>query len=159
MLSFRHWPKVAPAAALFYFTSWVSGYLPIAVSDIAGWTVGISREFQDGEPLGMMVLAFLCRFSGVLLCLPARVIFIRVAASMLPEKDEPIVPFDRAFGGKVDPKVSGGEFLGIRDAWSTFRGPARISFVKIVLAGIGIQAVIAAVGAALMLCEFYVITI
>jgi hypothetical protein len=30
-----------------------------------------------------------------------RAIYIRVAASMLPDDDEPIVPFDRSFGGRA----------------------------------------------------------
>ncbi|RJE16779.1 hypothetical protein PHISCL_10884, partial [Aspergillus sclerotialis] len=41
----------------------------------------------------------------VLLQIPATVTLVRVAASMLPEEDETIVPFDRTFGGKTTPAI------------------------------------------------------
>ena len=53
-------------------------------------------------------------------------------ASLLPEDDEPIVPFDRTFGGKVVPAIIGGSgMIGMRDAWKTFDWNATVRVVKV----------------------------
>ncbi|KAF4972357.1 hypothetical protein F66182_17752, partial [Fusarium sp. NRRL 66182] len=69
----------------------------------------------------------------VLIQMPAEVTFIRVAASMLPEDDETIVPFDRSFGGKVTPEIVGGQGkIGIVDAWKSFSWGSRMRFLTVV---------------------------
>jgi uncharacterized membrane protein (UPF0182 family) len=51
---------------------------------------------------------------------------------MLPEEDETIVPFDRSFGGKVSPAITGGSGkIGIVDAWTTFDWAARVRYAKV----------------------------
>ncbi|KAL5344095.1 ubiquitin-conjugating enzyme/RWD-like protein [Aspergillus crustosus] len=70
---------------------------------------------------------------------PARVIFIRVAASMLPEEDESIIPFDRSFGGKVVPGIVGGGVLSIKDAWTTFDRDGWKRYIKALVKATGIQ--------------------
>ena len=68
----------------------------------------------------------------VLVIIPADVTLKRVQASMLPEADEAIVPFDRTFGGKVVPEILGGSgAVGMFDAWKTFDRSARIRLVKL----------------------------
>jgi hypothetical protein len=75
-----------------------------------------------------------------IISIPARVIFIRVAASMLPEEDETIVPFDRSFGGKVHPQIVGGSgHIGLLDAWTTFDWAARVRFAKVLGKTIAIE--------------------
>lgn len=65
---------------------------------------------------------------------PTHAIFVRVAASMLPEEDETIVPFDRSFGGKIQPRVMGeGSHLGLLDAWQTFDRPARLRYGWVII--------------------------
>ena len=58
--------------------------------------------------------------------------YTRLQASLLPEDDEPIVPFDRTFGGKVVPAIIGGSgMIGMRDAWKTFDWNAIVRVVKV----------------------------
>jgi hypothetical protein len=66
----------------------------------------------------------------VFVAIPAQVVLTRVQASLLPEEDETIVPFDRSFQGKLEPAIVGGTgYVTIRDAWATF---SRASWVRLV---------------------------
>jgi hypothetical protein len=57
----------------------------------------------------------------LLLVVPASIILVRVQASLLPDTDEVIVPFDKTFGGKVDlDSEDGDNQLAILDAWRSF---------------------------------------
>ena len=68
----------------------------------------------------------------VLVVIPADVTLKRVEASMLPEEDEAIVPFDRTFGGKVVPQILGGSgAISMFDAWKTFDRSARVRLLKL----------------------------
>lgn len=68
----------------------------------------------------------------VLVVIPADVTLKRVQASMLPEEDESIVPFDRTFAGKVVPEIVGGTgAIGMLDAWKSFDKSARIRLLKL----------------------------
>lgn len=56
-----------------------------------------------------------------LLNIPALVVVVRVQASLLPPEQHTIVPFDRSFGGRVDPTVAGGKpYATIKDAVQSF---------------------------------------
>lgn len=69
----------------------------------------------------------------VALDLPSKVALVRVQASMLPEEDESIVPFDRSFGGKVVPAILGGSgAISFADSWRTFDREARFRVLKLV---------------------------
>lgn len=72
----------------------------------------------------------------LLILIPAEVILTRVQASLLPEDQETIVPFDRSFQGTVEPAVvSGKGYVSMSDAWSTFSHQAwrrlMIMYIKI----------------------------
>ncbi len=70
----------------------------------------------------------------VFVVIPADVTLKRVQASMLPENDESIVPFDRTFAGKVKPEVLGGSgAVSMLEAWKSFDGSARIRLMKLYL--------------------------
>ena len=70
----------------------------------------------------------------VLNVIPAEVTLKRVQASMLPEEDDSIVPFDRTFAGKVKPQILGGTgAVSMLDAWKSFDKSARIRLVKLYL--------------------------
>lgn len=130
--SFRTWIKIAPAAALEDILIAAAFFFPIALASFAGWLDSKSDDPLNtvGRMLAGMGISTLVAF---LLSIPARVIFIRVAASMLPEEDETIVPFDRSFGGKVQPQIVGGSgHVGLRDAWTTFDWAARVRFAKVI---------------------------
>lgn len=70
----------------------------------------------------------------VTVVIPADVTLKRVQASMLPEEDESIVPFDRTFAGKVKPEILGGSgAVSMLDAWKSFDRSARIRLMKLYL--------------------------
>lgn len=131
--SFRTWMKIAPAAALEDILTAAAFFFPMAIASFAG----MFESNNDNE----ITIVALCRYLMVmglpallafLISIPARVIFVRVAASMLPEEDETIVPFDRSFGGKVQPQIIGGSgHIGLLDAWTTFDWAARVRFAKV----------------------------
>lgn len=67
-----------------------------------------------------------------LILFPATITLTRVQGSLLPEENDTIVPFDRTFGGKVQPDVLGGNgAVSMLDAWKTFDWSSRIRLVKL----------------------------
>lgn len=81
----------------------------------------------------VLVIAFAC---ATFICLPAMVTQIRVEASLLPDDQDTIVPFDRSFNGKVVPKILGGTgAMGSLDAWRSFNWEARIRLIKLYVKG------------------------
>lgn len=132
----KAWAKIAPVAAFEHAVTAAGFFLPMAVVKAVGGWEAINPS-SDVPPVhaachALAVLA-VPSILGFLVSIPARAIFIRVAASMLPEEDEAIVPFDRSFGGKVVPAVLGGSGkLSILDAWKTFDRAAFIRFLKVI---------------------------
>ncbi|KAF2800690.1 hypothetical protein K505DRAFT_263505 [Melanomma pulvis-pyrius CBS 109.77] len=77
----------------------------------------------------MFVIVFAC---SIFICLPAMVTQIRVEASILPDDQDTIVPFDRTFNGKVVAKILGGTgCIGFLDAWRSFNWEARVRLIKV----------------------------
>ncbi|KAK8119471.1 uncharacterized protein PG998_004097 [Apiospora kogelbergensis] len=77
----------------------------------------------------------------VFLTIPAHVVLTRVQASLLPEHDETIIPFDRSFQGTLEPAIVGGHgFVSMKDAWNTFSRASWERLVKLYLKifGVGI---------------------
>ena len=140
--SFKDWRRIIPVAAFEYGVTLGAFYLPMMVT--CGFSGLDDPANFDLHASGAYVRA-VASFSGpallsFLVSIPARAIFIRVAASMLPEDHEAIVPFDRSFGGKVVPAILGGSGkLGIADAWRTFDRAARIRYVKAIAKGFAIM--------------------
>ncbi|CAG8284525.1 unnamed protein product [Penicillium salamii] len=133
--SYKTWIKIAPAAALENVLISAAFFLPMALAKLFGW---LEPTASDDVPpmialyrfMGATIIPAILSF---MISMPARVIFIRVAASMLPEEDETIVPFDRSFGGKVSPAITGGSGkIGLMDAWTTFDWAARVRFAKVI---------------------------
>ncbi|KAL6238372.1 hypothetical protein BDW75DRAFT_201642 [Aspergillus navahoensis] len=121
--SFRSLKKIVPAAAFQSLLVYGSCFVTLSLIRL----VHGLKEFdliRDGDSAPSLVRSAACiavipGFVGWLASFPANVIFVRVAASMLPAEDEAIIPFDRSFGGKVVPEVVGGGVLSIADAWKT----------------------------------------
>ena len=64
-----------------------------------------------------------------LLLIPTRAILTRVQASLLPEDEDAIIPFDRSFDGTVEPAVVGGKgYATWKDAFRTF---SRASWIRL----------------------------
>jgi len=71
-----------------------------------------------------IVLLFLV--AVICVVIPAHAALTRVQASLLPEEDEPIVPFDRTFNGRIEPEMLGTKgYYGLREAWKSFDKEAR----------------------------------
>lgn len=139
MLGFQHWPKIAPAAALCNLLDSAT----FSMAKLAGWTAMGILSNRDSKNLPRLIVTITLYNFLLLASLPARAIFARVAASMLPEEDDPIVPFDRTFGGNVRPESVGGSGkLGLADAWITFKWPARIRYLKIIFKALAIEVVL-----------------
>ncbi|UNI21694.1 hypothetical protein JDV02_007662 [Purpureocillium takamizusanense] len=87
---------------------------------------------------GAAILVFTI-FASVFLVIPARVILVRVQASLLPVEEDTVIPFDRSFEGKVEPAIVGGKgYVSVADAWGTFSRAAwrrlLVLYVKVFLA-------------------------
>lgn len=144
------WKKIAPSAALVS----VAGQLCVIFPALLAKTGPIARFSNPSfQPTGKDVMHAMCQSLGLLLLtfalivlidIPAQVTLIRVAASMLPEEDESIVPFDRTFGGKVTPEIVGGAGkVGMLEAWRSFAWSSRVRLLKLVAKVLTIQFVLA----------------
>lgn len=131
----KAWAKIAPVAAFEHALTGLGFYLPMAVAmSLGGWEAFNSSPDMPTAKSTCHALAVVAGPSilGFLVSIPARAVFVRVAASMLPEEDEAIIPFDRSFGGKVVPSILGGSGkLGIVDAWRTFDRAALFRYLKV----------------------------
>ncbi|MCJ1258326.1 hypothetical protein MMC24_006158 [Lignoscripta atroalba] len=102
------------------------------------------RDSREGERIALTIQVLLVGFLGlaaaVLIIIPARVALTRVQASMLPEEDESIVPFDRTFGGKVVPEILGGSGrIAMLEAWKSFDWNGRVRLLKLYVKIFAIQ--------------------
>lgn len=137
----RTWKKIAPAVAIWAVSSQVVTILPLLVTN----SFGVLRRLGDPDydpgmkdayaGTGQLFFAMLLTVAlFVLLQIPATVAMVRVAASMLPEEDETIVPFDRTFGGLTTPEIIGGQGkIGIVEAWKSFNGECRRRLLRTVI--------------------------
>ncbi|RDW58992.1 uncharacterized protein DSM5745_11198 [Aspergillus mulundensis] len=132
--SFRSLQKILPAAAFENLLTWGAYYVTLFLIRL----IHGLKEFDlirdgNGSPNLVRSAASITAIAGFvswLASFPARVIFVRVAASMLPAEDEAIIPFDRSFDGKVAPEVVGGGVLSITDAWKTMDRDGWKRYVK-----------------------------
>ncbi|OAP56548.1 hypothetical protein AYL99_09727 [Fonsecaea erecta] len=137
--SLRTWPKIAPAVALWATTHQVVAILPMLVCGSFGSLKHMDNpDYKPGRKDlyavgGQGILGFSLMVAlFVLLQIPATVTLVRVAASMLPEEDETIVPFDRTFGGKTTPAIIGGQGkIGLVEAWRSFPWESRMRLLRL----------------------------
>ena len=137
----KSWKNVWAPSALVDITTRLAFALP-AMSALA---LGLEPHTASSTHPGMVLFKVLvCIALGLMtlvaLVIPATVALVRVQASMLPEEDETIVPFDRTFGGKVVPELVGGSgAIGFLDAWRTFDMSARFRIVKLFFKFIAVE--------------------
>ncbi|KAL8689475.1 MAG: hypothetical protein Q9218_004868, partial [Villophora microphyllina] len=94
------------------------------------------KDLSEMQQKSIALASFAVLMSGlltaVLVVFPANVTLKRVQASLLSEENDTIVPFDRTFGGKVQPEIVGGKgVVSMLDAWKTFNWVARFRLVKL----------------------------
>lgn len=137
----RTWKKIAPAVAIWSVTSQAVTILPLLVTGSFGVLARLrDPDYNPGMKdayagTGQLFFAMLLTVAlAILLQIPATVAMVRVAASMLPEEDETIVPFDRTFGGLTTPEIIGGQGkIGIVEAWRSFNGECRRRLLRTVI--------------------------
>ncbi|CAO2655647.1 Nn.00g044500.m01.CDS01 [Neocucurbitaria sp. VM-36] len=134
-----NWKTLALPAAIKTAMPYVSLYLTCGVA----MAMGLHRLDQENfaeysgaqwtslivRMIAIVIVAITCT---LFLCLPAVVTLIRIEASILPEDQDTIVPFDRTFAGKVTSKLLGGTgVVGFLDAWRSFNWEARRRLIKL----------------------------
>ncbi|KAG5302336.1 hypothetical protein I7I48_02653 [Histoplasma ohiense] len=142
---YSSWVKIAPAVALRSVAAQLTFLLPAHLGwRTHVWHMGKGSPFSEPEsdPRSEIAIAvsacLLAMCLTVLIELPATVTMIRVAASILPEEEETIVPFDRTFGGNVQPAILGGSGkVGLLDAWKTFTWASRVRLLKVLVKTVG----------------------
>lgn len=135
----KTWLKIAPAVALESIACQITYVMPILVGMSFGAFKRMrnpeyepSRGDLDAACAQVYLVSILTIALTVLVQIPATVIVVRVAASMLPEENETVVPFDRSFGGKVTPAIIGGQGkIGMLEAWQSFDWSSRVRLVKL----------------------------
>jgi hypothetical protein len=132
-----HWKTLAVPAAIEAVMPYISLYLVAGVAML----LRLHKLEQENITTGAQWVGLVARFvtlfifaitCTLFLCLPAVVTLIRIEASILPEDQDTIVPFDRTFGGKVVSKMMGGTgVVGFLDAWRSFNWEARRRLIKL----------------------------
>jgi len=132
-----HWKTLALPAAITAVMPYISMYLTLGV----GMLLGLHKLEEENITTCAQWMSLIARFAtigifaltcSIFLCLPAMVTLVRIEASILPEDQDTIVPFDRTFGGKVVSQLMGGTgVVGFLDAWRSFNWEARRRLIKL----------------------------
>ncbi|KAF6814179.1 ubiquitin conjugating [Colletotrichum sojae] len=128
----RTFDATARPVAAFWLATQVATWIPIAI----GWALGMDLpNFRFGAPDTIapgteprnsdawksIVITVLSLAFHILVVIPAEVVLVRIQASLLPEEADTVIPFDRSFEGKVEPRVVGGKgYATMSQAWATF---------------------------------------
>lgn len=139
IVSRSHWKPLAVAAATEAAVAYLAIYVMVGLGFLLGIQISIDNNGDRNTPVQWVSLVLRClavmaiAVSWVLfVILPASVTLIRVEASVLPEDEDTIVPFDRTFGGKVVSQMLGGTgVVGFLDAWKSFTWEARRRLLKL----------------------------
>lgn len=130
------WKTVAVPTAIAGFADQLTVYLPMSLAYLFGLdkphhVPNMSGGQQTGMAFKALALLVFTACMKLFVSLPANVVLTRVSASLLPDTEETIVPFDRTFGGKVVPAIVGGSgAINMRDALTSFDWASRIRLVK-----------------------------
>lgn len=120
------WKPVALLWVAMEFIRWVppvmAAFMGVYIPGI--WAFGTVPDSPAGPwEMFWKVLVINCVsfIASIYVTLPPQIILVRVQASLLPEDQTTVIPFDRSFEGTVEPAVVGGKgYATIKDAWSTF---------------------------------------
>ena len=169
------WTKIAPAVALkatasqlcflppAYLGTLLHVFRMVKKSNILIPSEDVLLHPEDQSLSAVFIVLFaviiLSVTLTVLIEVPATVIMIRVAASMLPDDDTPIVPFDRTFSGKVTPAADGGSGkVGLLDAWKTFTWSSCVRLMKVLGKALGMTLAVAMLSSFIFGWELTVVT-
>lgn len=138
--TFDNVKQILMPAALYAVAEQVAFFVPSDLFRIFGLSAysdpehfgKVGQETQKHVFFQLLIVTAVGIVTSFLILIPAAVTLTRVQASLLPEHEETIVPFDRSFGGKVEPKIVGGTgAVSMVDAWKTFDYAARIRLIKL----------------------------
>lgn len=119
------------------FATWVAEAITLGASALVAKLVGLQLPTDgDGAPKFTgdaawkgFVVFLVALFFELAVVVPAKVLLVRVQASLLGPDEQVILPFDRSFGGKLEPAIVGGKgFITLRDALTSF---PRSSWVRL----------------------------
>ena len=142
---YRRFPSVAAGkqvimpTAVYAIAQQAAIYIPAALAVTSMDMFQNPKAYGSPETMRKLAIVQMCgvilvSLSVFIATIPAKVTLHRIQASLLPEQDETIVPFDRTFGGKVQPAILGGSgAIGMLDAWKTFDKDARTRLIKLYL--------------------------
>jgi hypothetical protein len=135
------WKKIALPTAILATAKQLTVGLPLVLLstyDLDEYLANpeLLKDLSEGEIRtlvgGILLMIGLAGALALLIVVPALVTLTRVQASLLSDDEETIVPFDRSFGGKVEPAVTGGSgAIGLLDAWKTFDRSARFRLLSL----------------------------
>lgn len=160
-----NWKILAVPAAIEAAMPYVSMYLMCGVAMLMGLhklDQENVREYNGAQWTSLIIrllITFVTAISCTLfLCLPAIVTLVRIEASILPEDEDTIVPFDRTFGGKVvSPLMGGTGQVRFLDAWRSFTWEARRRLIKLFVKGFFIVAGLMFIVAHILAAEIFVV--
>jgi hypothetical protein len=128
---------------LFWAASEITRWMPLLVAPLFNLDIpSFPLDNETPEPpkphdtWKYLAIGAASLVANLVLVVPARVILVRVQASLLPPEAVTIIPFDRTFQGTVAPAlVDGRGYVTVKDAWNTFSRAAwkrlMILYVKI----------------------------
>lgn len=151
------WFPVSAYWAASQFTTFVPVVLSAALG-LSQWDPRRPTEVPNYTPHAVwqslfVLLATLA--SALCLVVPAQVILVRVQASLLPADADTIIPFDRSFGGAVEPEVVTGKgYVDFVTAWKTFGRASWLRLVKLMGKIIAVALAVYVVFLAIVVPEF-----
>lgn len=165
LVSRSNWKVLALPAAVQASAGHIALFLGKALTVVLGLHHIDHEEASNFSGSEWTVAAFkvvaiivVCLASALFLVLPANVTLVRTEASILPEDQDTIVPFDRSFGGKVVPKILGGTgAIGFLDAWRSFTWEARGRLIKLYLKIFAIMSVLTFISTHVLVFEAWAI--
>ena len=132
----RAFKATAVPIALYVLAAELATYLPRLLALLLNMNIWNPKEpntlpqYEKNDAWKGILVLLASLALQVFLVIPAQVVLTRVQASFLPEDIDTIVPFDRSFGGKVEPAIVGGKgYVNMIDAWKSF---SRASWVRLV---------------------------
>ncbi|KAI1211049.1 uncharacterized protein F4807DRAFT_421343 [Annulohypoxylon truncatum] len=121
---------------MYFFAAELSSFVPRMLAYAMSMNLpnpkqpGVIPETDKNDIWKGVIVLLVSLVLHVFLVIPTQVILTRVQASLLPDEDDTVVPFDRSFASRVEPAIVGGKgFVTVKDAWQSF---SRASWVRLV---------------------------